>query len=260
MTDTTLPNKQLTEPQVGGDLNNWGDILNTNIAHTDAAFGGTTVFIDTSGNIVLSPAQYIPPNWAITGTLTGNVKYILPAGVGGIWTVYNAIPNPASNYTVTISSAGSPGSQSVVLPPGFRSLIVSDGAGNVQFASNGPQAQGFVTVSCNVSGSGSVSSADCFWTVANGLVTLRIGNLYGAKTATDVIITGFPAEVQPFRNESCAVQIYEASAPAIGFFTMYNSPFQAVLTNAGGNPPNNNVGLFDGQTIIYPLDTNIFHP
>ena len=264
MTDTVLTNKQLTEPTVGSDLNTWGDILNTNLVNTDNAFGGFNNFTDVGGTVNLVPSQYIPPNWIITGTLTSNVNYRLPSGVGGMWSVYNAITNPQDNFTVTVSSAGSPGTAATVLPPSYRSLIVSDGAGNVQFAADGPQAQGFVTVSApNITSPGDPdfkATADCFWTLANGLVTLRIGTLTGTIIGSDpFIITGFPTAVQPARNETCIVQIQTADAPHAGQFTMFNSPFQAVLTYEA-NDLTGICGLYGGNTIIYPLDTNIYVP
>jgi hypothetical protein len=179
-----------------------------------------------------------------------------------MWSVYNAITNPEAGFTVTVSSAGSPGTAATVLSPTYRSLIVCDGAGNVQFAANGPQSQGVVTVSApNITSPGDptfTSTANCFWTVANGLVTLRIGTLSGTIIGSDpFIITGFPAAVQPARNETCIVQIQTADAVHAGEFTMSNSPFQAELTY-GANNLTGICGLFGGNTIIYPLDTAIY--
>jgi hypothetical protein len=266
MTDTVLPNKQLTEPQVGGDLNNWGDILNTNLANTDKAFGGYNTLTDTGGTVNMVPAQYIPVSWVISGTLVSNLTYVLPSGVGGMWTVYNAITNPSSNFTVTVASAGSPGAASAVLPPGFRSLIVSDGAGNVQFADNGPQAQGFVTLtSTSVN---PTATADCFWTVSDGIATLRIGNMTGVLLSQPFTITGFPPEVQPARYESCIVYAQTATGPVLttALFTISGTsdpvPYAATLgpTDGSGFTLGNVCGLYEGNTIIYPLDTNIYKP
>jgi hypothetical protein len=125
------PNKNLIEPASGSFTNAWAAPINGNFAQIDTAFGGTAqinVTGVTAGTYALGLSLYQPPNIEFTGTLTGNLTYVVPAGVGGIWTILNGA---SGAFTI---SFGVTGGSSIALAPGsLRSLIVSDG-GNVGFA------------------------------------------------------------------------------------------------------------------------------
>jgi len=127
MTDTVLPNKNLTEPTVGADANLWGGILNTDLVNIDAAFGGTSTLTSAAGTTVLTSAQYIPQNIVITSA-TAAVTYQVPSGTGGFWSIWN---NTSYNATWATNASGTP--TTVVIPPGARVRVVSDGT-NVYFA------------------------------------------------------------------------------------------------------------------------------
>jgi len=127
MTTTYTTNKNLGEPAVGDT--GWGTTLNTSITAIDNAFGGKTTLTVTgvSGTVTLTASQYQVLYLYITGTLTANVTYSIPSGVGGQWTVYN---NTTGSYTVTIASAGG-GSSYTVVQSG-RTVLLSDGTNIVQ--------------------------------------------------------------------------------------------------------------------------------
>jgi hypothetical protein len=125
MASSFTTNKSIEQPSAGSYNNDWNLPVNADWAIIDAAFGGTTsisVTGVTSGTYALSLSQYQPPNLEFTGTLSGNLVYVVPSGVGGIWTVNNAT---TGSFTISIGVSG--GGSSAVLQ-GFRTLIVSDGS------------------------------------------------------------------------------------------------------------------------------------
>lgn len=118
------PNKGLTQPANGSDVDTWDVPVNTNSNIIDNAFGGLTTInvVGASGTVALTSTQYVPPHIEFTGTLTANVNYQLPSGVGGVWIVGNGTTGA---FSVTLSSAG--GGVSVVLPQTYRIQLYSDG-------------------------------------------------------------------------------------------------------------------------------------
>jgi hypothetical protein len=147
------PNKALTEPTIGDT--GWGTTINTNLTILDTAFGGSTTLTVTgaSGTVTLSAAQYQSLYFIVTGTLTANVTYSLPSGVGGQWVVYNG---SSGSFTVTFASAG--GGTSYAVPQGVRTLIVSDGTNVSLSISNIGTVSGTVGVSNGGTGQTSLSS------------------------------------------------------------------------------------------------------
>lgn len=126
MTSSFTPNKFLEKPGNGDYAGSWNVPVNSDWDAIDTAFGGTTSLSVTgaSGSYTLGVSDYRPPNIVITGVLTANVDYKIPAGVGGIWTVYN---NTTGSYAVTFSSGG--GAGYVTLNQGYRTLAVVDANG-----------------------------------------------------------------------------------------------------------------------------------
>ena len=138
MTSTYTTNKHIEEP-ANGDYNaSWNVPVNNDWTLIDTCFGGSVSInaVGASGVTVLTLAQYQPPNIIISGTLTANVNYQLPSGVGGVWSVYNGT---SGSYTLTFSSAT--GGASVTLAQGWRSKVICDGS-NVSFASTASAAYG----------------------------------------------------------------------------------------------------------------------
>lgn len=116
-------NKNLNTPVNGSYVNDWDVPVNANWNTIDQAFGGLTIInvVGASGTIVLTPSQYISPNFVFEGALTADVTYQLPLNVGGIWTIENAT---TGNYTVTFASVSTPTLQ---IPQGYRTIAVSNG-------------------------------------------------------------------------------------------------------------------------------------
>jgi hypothetical protein len=132
MTSTFTANKYLEEPANGDYVNDWNVPVNANFTAIDTALGGQTTLTVTglSGTQTLTDTQYRPPYYLVTGTLTANVNWQLPSGIGGLWVVNNTA---TGSYTVTFSSGG--GGASVVIASGATQHIYSDGT-NIALTSN----------------------------------------------------------------------------------------------------------------------------
>jgi len=140
MTSTYTTNKNIEKPAYNDYVANptgWSGPINTDWDIIDAAFGGVTVKNPTgvSGTVALTTSEYqkliliIGVSATSPATLTANVTYTIPLGVGGQWIVYN---NTTGAYTVTIAQASGGGS-SVAVQQGARTCIYSDGT-NVAIA------------------------------------------------------------------------------------------------------------------------------
>ena len=116
-------NKDLNQPALNST--NWDVPLNANFGYIDAALGGnTTKSVTGVGTtpVVLTTAEYQNMILTFSGTLTANVNYRIPSGVGGQWIVRNGT---SGSFTLTISSGG--GGTTFVAPQGFARTVYSDG-------------------------------------------------------------------------------------------------------------------------------------
>ncbi len=124
MPSTFTVNKLIEKPASGSYNNAWAQPVNQNWDELDASLGGHSVIIVTgviAGTYALTIDQYRPPNIEILGPLGANLTYALPAGVGGIWSVWN---NTTGGHTINFAVTGG---GSFLLPQGQRSLLVCDG-------------------------------------------------------------------------------------------------------------------------------------
>ena len=125
------PNKNIQEPASGSFNNAWATPVNANWAIIDEAFGGTTSIVVTgvvTPNNTLTTTQYTPPNIEFTGTLGLGLAYFVPAGVGGIWSLYN---NTSGAFGIEFGYSTLP--SVIPLPAGTRTFVIGDGT-NMQIA------------------------------------------------------------------------------------------------------------------------------
>lgn len=136
MASTYTQNKRIEKPASGDYPNAWATPVNDDWDAIDAAFGGVTALNVTavSGTVSLTSTQYRPLILSLTGTLTANVIYEIPSGVGGQWVVSNATTGA---FTVTISNAA--GGTTVEALQGYNSVVYSDGT-NIKLSSTRPAA------------------------------------------------------------------------------------------------------------------------
>lgn len=149
MTSSYTTNKQIEKPANGDYNNTWSTPVNNDWDIIDQSLGGQTALnvVSVSGTVSLTVSQYRSPIIIITGLLTANVTYEIPAGVGGFWYVYN---NTTGAYTVTFSNAA--GGSSLTLAQGYTTTVISDGT-NIGRGDTAPGVGGSGTVtSVNASG------------------------------------------------------------------------------------------------------------
>lgn len=137
MPDAFTSNRNLIQPEVGGDDGTWGTLLNSGVmAALDLILGATEAVTITSANVDLTTNQWNNCAVKLTGTLTGNRNLSLPfiagsttVAVGGLFVVDNQTSG-AFNVTVKTVVSGSIG---VTVPQGLRTWLYSDGT-NVYYA------------------------------------------------------------------------------------------------------------------------------
>jgi hypothetical protein len=124
MASTFTTNKSIEKPASGDYNNAWAAPVNADWDDIDVSFGGNTAINVTGvgGATALTITQYRPPNIVFTGTLSTNLVYVIPAGVGGVWSVYN---NTTGAFTLSLAVAGGGG---IGLSQGQRTTVVSDGS------------------------------------------------------------------------------------------------------------------------------------
>lgn len=137
MTSSYTANKYLEKPGNGDYIDTWNVPVNSDMDVIDKAFGGVLSKNATgaSGSVNLTTSEASNLIIVVTGTLTANVTYTLPANssatgiVGGQWIVYN---NTTGSFNVTIAPVSGGGS-SVTCTQGVRTIVYSDGT-NVAIA------------------------------------------------------------------------------------------------------------------------------
>jgi len=125
MASTFSPNKTLELPGFNDYVNSWNTPLNSDMTIIDTALGGSTLLNATSptGNVTLTYSQYRPLSLIVSGAMSANVSYIVPAGVGGQWTVTN---NTSGAFSVFMVSAA--GGSSIKIPQGYSTIVSCDGS------------------------------------------------------------------------------------------------------------------------------------
>lgn len=122
MVSTYTPNKNLELPGNGDYVDTWNIPANGDFSIIDAALGGKTNLNATAGNATLSSAQYQNLILYVTGSIAADVTYTIPAGVGGMWVVYN---NTTGGQDVIIASGG--GGTTATVQSADILLVVADG-------------------------------------------------------------------------------------------------------------------------------------
>ena len=206
---TTTTNKGLSEPAYNDP--NWNVPLNANFTILDNMAGSFTTLTTLTGSHTLSLSEYQPGILKVTGTLSGDVIYVIPSGVGGQWTVTNLTTMGAHSLTFASAGAGS----SVSIPASVSLVLYSDGTNIV--ASN--------TVSAP---SSSIANAQLVQVAANtikGNPTSGTANVQDASVTTYLDLIGSTQGNLMYRNASSWTVLAPGTAG------------QALITNgAAANP------------------------
>jgi len=182
MTSAYTPNKNIEQPANGDAVGSWNVPVNADWAIIDLALGGNVGINATSApaTVNLTLAQYQPLYIIFTGTLTNNVIYRLPSGVGGQWVVYNGT---SGAFTLTIASLG--GGANVVIGAGVRTLIMSDGT-NVYLSSNTITPPAGPTTSIQYNNAGALAgSSNLVWN--NSINQLAVAGTVAVSSALPIV-------------------------------------------------------------------------
>ena len=190
MTSSYTTNKGIEKPAYNdyvSDPTGWTVPVNSDWDIVDKALGGLINISVTgaSGVNILATATYQNMILYFTGTLTSNVDFQIPSGVGGQWIVVNST---TGSYTLRVVSGG--GGATVSVTQGYRASIYSDGTNIYQTNS--------LISGTGISISGSTISLSTPVSVANGGTgqssytngQLLIGNSSGGTLTKSTLTAG----------------------------------------------------------------------
>jgi len=171
----TTTNKSLAQP--ASNSSNWDVPLNANFGVIDASLGSTTSINVTTVNttpVTLTETQYQSLIVKFSGTLSNNVRYNLPSGVGGQWTVYN---NTSGAYSVTFGSLG--GGTTIAITQGAKAILTCDGT-NVFYADDSRTSPGGSNTQVQYNNSGAFAGSanltfDGSSVILTGSLTVQTG-------------------------------------------------------------------------------------
>lgn len=186
MVSSFTTNKNLEQPGNGDYVDTWNIPVNADLSIIDAALGAVTNLNATSGSSNLTSTQYANLALNITGSMSANVAYTVPNGVGGFWVVRNATTDASGGpWTVTIQSGG--GGSNVTALRGKNIMIWSDGT-NIRNVDENVASIGTVT-SVGVSGGSTGLTTSNSPVTTSGTITLG-GVLNVASGGTNLTAFG----------------------------------------------------------------------
>jgi len=224
---TTSANKALTLPANGEYIGTWDQPLNGDLTILDSALGGVTRLAATSGgSTTLSAAQYQPLILNVTGSITADVTYIIPASVGGQWVVqnltsggYNVIIKTPVAFTGTGSIFGSTLTIATTTTGALTigSYVYGTGVPSNTFILSGT---GPYTINNTVAFSGTGSISGTTLTIA----TTASGQLYVGSVITGTGVTA-----------GTYITALGTGAGTVGTYTVNNSQTVAITVLSGNS-------------------------
>ncbi|NCA02911.1 MAG: hypothetical protein EBS87_12280, partial [Sphingomonadaceae bacterium] len=184
MASSYTPNKNIEKPANGDYINTWSTPVNNDWDIIDKAFGGKTTLnvVSVSGTVLLTASQYQPPIIILSGALTANINYQIPAGVGGFWFIYN---NTSGAFTITFSNGA--GGATVTLAQGYTTAVISDGA-NIGRADTNLPIPGGSNTQVQFNNNGALGgSANLTWNGTTLTASGFSGPLSGNATSADKV-------------------------------------------------------------------------
>jgi hypothetical protein len=129
MASTYTTNLQLEKVATGEKAGLWGTVTNTNLEILEQASSGYLSVDVASGDVTLALDSGSTSNgknlfFTLTGTLTANRNFIMPATAERIFIVKDSTTRSSSNYTLTVKTASGTG---YIMPVGATALVYSDG-------------------------------------------------------------------------------------------------------------------------------------
>lgn len=227
MVSTYTANKAIEKPASGDYVNTWATPVNADWDIIDKALGSTTNLNVTavSGTVILTTTQYQALILNISGTLTANVTYQIPSGVGGQWMIKNGTTGA---YTVTISSGG--GGTTINVSQGYNTIVVADGTNITLAVNTPPPAAGSNTqVQYNT---GNLLNASSGFTTDGSSITLSGGVTAGTTVVATSTVTG--SALVPSGAAVPANGVFLPAANAVGVASNSTERIRLASTGALG--------------------------
>lgn len=233
MASSYTTNLHLDQPARGDDVNTWDTPVNGNSGILDNVLGGQSAQAFSSTDITLTVAQAAYFNFVCSGTLSANVKLILPATIGGRRVVTN---NCSGAFTLKVLNGASDAGNGVVCAQGANTPILLtqgrayiDSLGNV----NGPASSTANHVALFNNTSGTLLSDSGLAVPGSAFVGVDDSQTLTNKTLTGPVTTNATGTTQAVGNNSTLlattafVQVQGAKQP---------SASGLVVTNDGATP------------------------
>ena len=122
MASTFTTNLNLEEPATGDYVNAWASPVNFNFSIIDDIMGTSVPYTVTNGDYNFSVAQAAYLRILVSGTLTANVRLILPGTLGGRRYFYNTCTQ--GSYTVSALNGAGDSRGGVIIPYGLYCPIL----------------------------------------------------------------------------------------------------------------------------------------
>lgn len=254
MVSSYTPNKSLEKPANGDYVDTWNIPVNGDMDVIDQALGSTTFLNATGGSATLSVSQYRAMAFSVSGAMSANVTYTIPAGVGGCWIIYNNTTDATGGpWSVTFASGG--GGSTITVRRAFNTTIYSDGT-NIRLADNAATAGG-VNTNIQYNELSSFAGSNNFVYDYNN-VRVGIGT---SAPAVRLQVVGGRTSLSPV-NEPYALQLNNGSTlngPLLGsagadiFVVSNSSGTERMRLDASGN-------LGVGTSPGYRLDAVVSNP
>jgi hypothetical protein len=212
-------NKNLELPANGSYVGFWNVPMNGDMTIIDSALGGVATLTTLSGAYTLAVADYQPLILNVTGTLTANVTYTIPSGVGGQWIVSN---QTTGAFTVTFTT-GAVGGTTQIVNQGLQTLIASDGT-DIWLVS--PQAAAGSGRQVQFNNNGVLGASSSFVYDTSGNVGIGTGSPAGKLD----ISTGTTATAINSNNQTDTGFVLKYASALTSLGNNFNQPL-AFLTN-----------------------------
>lgn len=232
MTSTFTANKYLEEPGYNDYVNNWNTPVNANFTAIDQALGGTTTLNVTglSGTVSLTATQYRSLNLYVSGTLTANVTFQFPSGVGGMWVVTNA-----TTGAFTLSFTG--GSATVAIPQSVTNTIFNNQSGST-FLTTPPAVPGGSNTQVQFNNSGTLAgSSSLTWDGSAFAAATGSNPGYGGGAGTRITAAGSFGSASSGATDTIYLQKDSVSGSFIKFYygPLNSTPVQVGYISTDGS-------------------------
>jgi hypothetical protein len=263
MSSTFSTNKSLELPANGDYVDTWNVPVNGDLTVIDTAFGGTTNLNATSGSATLTYTQYRPLILSVSGAVTANVTYTIPAGVGGQWIVRNNMTDSSGGpWDLIIASGG--GGTSAVISRGFSTTIYSDGT-NISFADSRLSTAAGSNRQIQYNNNGVLGASSTFVYDASGYVGIGTASPSSKLAVTSAINDGISVTDGTVRTV-----MYSSTAGLATVGTTTNHPLQLFTNNSfkmyidtsgnvgiGTASPVDYGNTYTKQLVIFNTDQNL---